>query len=258
MTLGRWPFPAALAAVFVAAVATVSCTEIPTSGTAVLSIAFDSLPAPSVVLGDTLRDSTGRAAAARATVYNFTGSVIADAPVRFQAVDRGVTIDSITGFAIGDSLRQTPARIAVSVGNLQAFQSLDISLRPDTVAAVNARDSLLYSLLDSTKNFSSGLAVSVLHSLTSADSAVKSWVVSFAVASPADTLLGVLVNDAGKSSRVDTTDASGIASRKIFLNPVRLTALTDSVIVQATVKYRGAQIRGSPVRIVLKVKPGTP
>ena len=81
---------------------------------------------------------------------------------------------------------------------------------------------------------------------------------SFAVASPADPLLALLVNDAGKESRVDTTDTNGEASRKIRLTPARLTALTDSIIVLASVKYRGTHVLGSPARIVLKVKPGAP
>ena len=42
---------------------------------------------------------------------------------------------------------------------------------------------------------------------------------------------------------------------RIKLDVSRITALTDSVIVQATVKYRGVNVRGSPVRLVLKVKP---
>lgn len=234
-----------------------SCTEIPTSESAVLSLTFDALPAPAVVLGDTLRDTTGRAVAVSATVYNFQGNVVANPPLRFQALDRGIRVDSVTGFVIGDSIRATPARIAVTIAGLQATKQVEITLRPDTVIAVNARDSLLYSLLDTTKNVSPALAVRVHHSLTSLDSAVKSYIVSFAIASPPDTLLAVLVDDAGKASRVDTTDATGQASRKVRLTPARLNALTDSIIVNATVKYRGAQLRGSPVRIVLKVKPGT-
>jgi len=233
-----------------------ACTDIPTSDNAVLAIEIDTLPAPSVVLKDTLRDSTGKARPISARIFNFKGNLITTAAVRFHALDRGVNVDSVTGFLIGDSLRTTPARIVVSVGSLQAIQSLLVTLRPDTVFGVNARDSLAYSLLDSTKNISNALSVRVLHSLTSTDSAVNAYVVSFAIISPTDTLLAKLVNDANVPSRSDTTDETGTASRKIRLNPVRLTTLTDSIIVNATVKYRGAQIRGSPVRLVLKVKLG--
>ncbi len=234
-----------------------SCTEIPTSESAVLSLTFDALPTPAVVLGDTLRDTTGRAVPVSATVYNFQGNVVSNPPLRFQALDRGIRVDSVAGFVVGDSIRETPARIAVTVAGLQATKQVEVTLRPDTAIAANARDSLLYSLVDTTKNFSPALAVRVHHSLTSLDSAVKSYIVSFAISSPTDTLLAVLVNEAGKTSRVDTTDANGQVSRRVRLTPARLTALTDSVIVNATVKYRGAQVRGSPVRMVLKVKPGT-
>jgi hypothetical protein len=255
MSVGRNSLGIAIAAA--ALVGFSSCAEIPTSESAILSLTFDSLPAPAVVLGDTLRDTTGRAAPVSATVYNFQGNVVTNPPLRFQALDRGIRVDS-AGFIIGDSLRDTPARIAITVDGLQATRLVDVTLRPDTVIAVNERDSLLYSLVDTTKNVSPPLAVRVHHSLTSLDSAVKSYIVSFAIVSPPDTLLALLVNDAGKSSRVDTTDASGQASRRIRLNPARLAALTDSIIVQATVKYRGAPVRGSPTRIVLKVKPATP
>ncbi|HYN82974.1 MAG TPA: hypothetical protein VES88_15925 [Gemmatimonadaceae bacterium] len=235
-----------------------SCAEIPTSDSAVLSLTFDSLPAPAVVLGDTLRDTTGTAAPIRATVYNFQGNVIVNPPLRFQALDRGIRIDSVTGFVTGDSLRATPARVAVTVDGLQATSLLDVTLRPDTIIPVLERDSLLYSLVDTTKNLSPALAVRAYHSLTSLDSAVKSYIVSFAISSPADPLLAMLVNEAGKESGVDTTDANGEAARRIRLTPARLTALTDSVIVLATVKYRGAHVRGSPARIVLKVQPAAP
>ena len=233
-----------------------ACTDIPTSDNAVLSIAIDTLPAPAVVINDTLRDSSGKARPISAKIYNFQGNLVTTANARYHALDRGITVDSVTGFVTGDSLRTTGARVVVSVGSLQAIQSLLVTLRPDTVVGVNARDSLVYSLLDSTKNVSNALSIQVLHSLTSKDSAVNAYVVSFAIVSTSDTLLAKLVNDAGTSSRIDTTDASGQASRKIRLNPSHLIALTDSIIVNATVKYRGAQVRGSPVRLVLKVKPG--
>jgi hypothetical protein len=255
MKSARGAFPFALG-LFVM-IAWSACTNIPTSDDAVLAIEIDTLPAPAVVLNDTLRDSTGKASPISARIFNFKGNVITTAPVRFHALDRGVKVDSVTGFLIGDSLRRTGARIVVSVGSLQAIQSVLVTLRPDTVVGVNNRDSLSYSLLDTTKNTSNALSARVLHSLTSTDSAVNAYVVSFAIVSPTDTLLAKLVNDANLPSRRDTTDETGTASRKIRLSPIRLTALTDSIIVNATVKYRGAQVRGSPVRLVLKVKPGS-
>lgn len=249
---------ASLAALAAFVVGVAACTDIPTSDSAILSISVDTLPAPAVVLNDTLRDTTGVASPIHATVYNFKGNVVSNAPLNFQALDRGVTVDPVTGFVIGDSVRTTKARIAVSAGGLQVIQSLLVTLRPDTVFAVHGLDSLLYSLIDSTKNVSPALSVRVLHSLTSTDSAVNAYLVSFAVISPTDTALATLVNTAGLASRVDTTDATGTASRAIRLRPVHLTALTDSIIVSATVKYRGAQVLGSPVRLVLKVKPASP
>ncbi len=255
MKSARGAFPFALG--LFALITWSACTNIPTSDNAVLAIEIDTLPAPAVVLNDTLRDSTGKARPISARIFNFKGNVITTADVRFHALDRGVRVDSVTGFIIGDSVRATGARIVVSVGSLQAIQSVLVTLRPDTVFGVNSRDSLAYSLLDSTKNVSNALSARVLHSLTSADSAVNAYVVSFAIVSPTDTLLAKLVNDAGLPSRRDTTDETGTVSRKIRLNPIRLTALTDSIIVNATVKYRGSPVRGSPVRLVLKVKPGS-
>ncbi|HYS70308.1 MAG TPA: hypothetical protein VEM14_08715, partial [Gemmatimonadaceae bacterium] len=50
------------ASFFVVGLVAIGCTEISSSSTAVLSIQFDSLGAPSVVVGDTLRDTTGAVA----------------------------------------------------------------------------------------------------------------------------------------------------------------------------------------------------
>ena len=55
----------------------------------------------------------------------------------------------------------------------------------------------------------------------------------------------------------DTTAADGIASRRVRVRPIGITSQLDSVIVIATVRYRGATVRGSPVRFVILVKPKT-
>ncbi len=232
-----------------------ACTDLSGGSTSVLSIQFDSLAAPSVVVGDTLRDTTGAVVVPVVHAYNFNGGEISSVPVRFHSPDSGVVVDSVTGTVFGDSLRSTPARIVATVGSLQAIQKVDVTLRPDLVVAVNSPDSLSYSLIDSTVNVSPSLKVKLTHAVAPNDSAVKSYIVSFAIVSQSAPNLGTLVNDGGKPSVVDTTDASGVAGRAIRLHPVSLVTPTDSIIVSATTRYRGVEVSGSPVRLVLKIKP---
>ena len=235
--------------------AAIGCTEISSSSTAVLSIQFDSLGAPSVVVGDTLRDTTGAVVRPKVHVFNFKGVEIVPAPVYCLSPDSGVTVDSATGVMVADSLRSTPARIIATVGTLQAVQKVDVTLSPDLIQAVNGLDTLQYSLADSTLNVSTQLQVKLTHAAPN-DSAVKSYIVSFAIVAQSNPQLGELVNDAGKASVVDTTDATGIAGRKLRVRPVFLTsAPVDSIVVNATAKYRGVQVKGSPVRLVLLLKP---
>ena len=237
--------------------AVLACVDVTGGSPAVLSIQFDSLAAPSVVVGDTLRDTTGAVIRPTVHAFNFRGDEILPAPVRFQSPDSGVAVDSLTGILVADSLRSTPARIVATVGSLQAIQKVDVTLRPDSLATVNGVDSLSYSLLDTTLNVSPQLTVKLTHGVAPNDSAVRSYIVSFAIVSQSNPQLGQLVNDGGKPSVVDTTDASGMAGRAIRLHPLFLASATavDSIVVNVTAKYRGAQVKGSPVRLVLKVKP---
>jgi hypothetical protein len=234
-----------------------ACEDISGSSTSVLSIEFDSLAAPAVVLGDTLRDTTGAVGLPVVRAFNFKGAEIPSPPVWFQSPDSGVTVDSLTGIIVGDSLRSTAARIIATVGSLQAIQKLDVTLRPDLIAAVDSLDSLSYSLLDTTQNVSPSLTVKLSHGTAPNDSAVKSYIVSFNIVSQSDPQLGELVNDQQHSSSVDTTDVNGMAGRAIRLHPLFLASgsTTDSIIVNASARYRGVLVTGSPVRLVLRVKP---
>jgi hypothetical protein len=232
-----------------------ACTDISGSPGAVLSLQFDPLPFPSVVVGDTLRDTTGAVVTPVVHAFNFQGEEIIPAPVFFLSPDSGVAVDSVTGIVVADSLRSTPARIVATLGTLQAAQSIDVTLRPDFLQAVNAVDSLKYSAIDTTLNVSVPMQVRLTHGIAPNDSAVKSYIVSFAIVEQSDPGLGELVNDAGNASVVDTTGADGIAGRKIRLHPLLLTAQTDSIVINATAKYRGVQVNGSPVRLVLLLKP---
>jgi len=250
-----------VAAIFAVTAVVFACTSISDSSTAVLSIQFDSLPTPAVVVNDTLRDTTGAIVHPVVRAFNFKGGEVVPAPVWFQSPDSGITVDSATGIIVADSLRSSSARIIATVGKLQAIQRVDVTLRPDLITAVNALDSLKYSVLDTTKNVSGQLQVKLTHGVSN-DSAVKSYIVSFQIVSqpdppPGGPPLGELVNDGGKASIIDTTDASGIAGRKIRLHLGGLTSGTqvDSIIVNATAKFRGIPVTGSPVRLVVKLKP---
>ncbi len=246
-----------IAALVIAGVTAIAaaCTDVTGSASQVLSIQFDTLPAPAVVVGDSLRDTTGVVALPVVRAFNYSGSQIASPVVRYSAADRGVTVDSITGIIRGDSVRASTVRIVATVGGLQAIQRIAITLRPDFVTAVNARDSITYSLVDTAANRSKALTVKVLHGPIAADSAVNAWIVSFALAAPTNPQAADLVDDAGRLSLVDTTDASGIGGRSIRLHPAFFSNKRDSVVVNATVKYRGAKISGSPVRLVLIARP---
>ena len=237
--------------------AALACGDVSGSSTSVLSIQFDSLAAPSVVVGDTLRDTTGAVIVPKVHAFNFKGEEILPAPVRFVSPDSGVVVDSLTGIVVADSLRSTPARIVATVGGLQAIQKVDVTLRPDSLAGVHGVDSLSYSLLDTTLNVSPMLTVRLSHGVAPNDSAVKSYIVSFAIVSQRDPQLGQIVNDAGKPAVVDTTDVNGIAGRAIRLHPLFLASATavDTIKVEATAKYHGSQVKGSPVRLTLIVKP---
>ena len=241
--------------VIAGAILLAACTDIPSGANDILSFQIDPLPSPSVVVGDSLRDTLGVVKGISLTAYNFSGNEISSPPVIFRAVDRGIRVDSLTGIVRGDSVRSS-ARIVATVAGLTGNFLVAVTQRPDSVTASNARDSLSYSLVDSV-NISPELTVKVLTFAPAVptDSTVGQWLVSFKVVSPGDTALARLVNDIGGRSSLDTTNSSGIGGRKIKLDVARLTNLVDSVIVQAFVKYRGVNVRGSPVRLVLKVKP---
>lgn len=221
-------------------------------------MSFDSIAAPSVVVGDSLRDTLGVVRPVRATAFDASGNPAAGAAFSYRALDRGVLLDSVTGLLVGDSVRATPVRIVAQTGALQsAVIPIFVVPRPDTLIAVSALDTLAFSLTDSTVNVSDALSVRLRHVIAQGeapgDSAVAAYVVSFAIATPADTLVARLVDDSGRPSRVDTTDQNGVAGRKVRLRPA--SAAADSVVVLATARYRGTPVAGSSVRLVLVTRP---
>ncbi|MEO9019520.1 MAG: hypothetical protein ABI314_03330 [Gemmatimonadaceae bacterium] len=235
-----------------------ACAEISTDPKLVASIALDTIASPSIVANDSLRDTLGVARQLHATVFNIQGTPLASVPLRFGSPDSGIVVDSVLGYVVADTARAKGVRLFAAAGTLQsAADTIYIVPAPDAVVAINATDSLLYSLTDTTANISNPLQLQVLHH-TSASSTVpvRSYLVSYRITYPADTMLARLVTrDGARLSTLDTTDATGTSARRIRLRTLRLSSANDSVVVVAMVRYHGAPVQGAPVRFVLQVKP---
>lgn len=238
------------------------CIQLSSNPTEITGITFDVLPWPSVVAGDTLRDSTGVATPLTARFYDGAGAQVPDVPATFFSRDATVTIGD-GNFLVGGDETDASARLVASGAGLQSVeQKIEIVARPDSLAADGAVTPLQWSVPDSpTANTSAPIKVRVLHVDPVGDTTgVRSWVVTFhleyrGVAVPAtDTSEVFLVNDVGRPSTSDTTDTQGSASRKVRVRVVTGTP-ADSVVVIAEAAYAGTPLAGSSLRLVLPLSP---
>lgn len=268
MTLPTRPFASTLPLGFIAAamvaLTTTSCTEINAAPGHVAGLEFDTMPAPSIVTGDTLRDSLGRAAPLRALAFGGGGDLIAGAEIQYITLDTGITIGG--GGFVTAQRRSGTVKILASAGSLQTpGRSLIVTRRPDSVVATGKlRDSLFYVTPDNaTTNTTAALTVKIAtNDTTGGITTTEGWLVSYqaffrgnAIA-PGDTSVVYLLDDGIRRTGLDTTGTDGVASRRIRVRPIGITqSPNDSVIVMATVRHRGAHVRGSPLRFVILLKP---
>ena len=249
----------------VAALVVCGCTELGSDPQAAVAIEFEGLPVPSVVVGDTLRDSTGAVATPTARAINVNNDVIAGAPIRFLALDTAIVdVDSITGVIVGKRVGTTP--VLASIQGLQSERiTVVVTQRPDTVYGLDSlQRTMQFSLTSPTAASSGPLRVFVGHDTTIAGVdtavAVPSYLVRYRIVFPdddsvsdTDTTKVVLANDLGRPSTVDTTDAGGIASRAVRISTA-VSTIPDSVIVDAHVSYPDTtSVLGAPVRFVIRI-----
>jgi hypothetical protein len=242
-----------------------ACTEIGSDPQAAVAIEVDSLPVPSVVVGDTLRDSTGAPIVLEARALNVDNEVIGGAPLRFLALDTGIVeIDSVTGVIVGKRVGQSP--IIASIQGLQSERvTIRVTLRPDTVYGLDSlQRTMQFSLISTVAALSGPLRVFVGHDtiIAGVDTAVAvpNYLVRYQIVFPTDDTVSetdttrvLLANDQGNPSVVDTTDPSGIASRQVRISTA-VSQIPDSVMVDAHVSYPGTTpIAGSPVRFVIRI-----
>jgi hypothetical protein len=127
-----------------AAGAVAACVEITAGPGGVASIRMDPLPLPpSIVIGDTLRDSTGAVLRLHATAFDQNGDTVGGAPFRYIFVplardtllrdNRALVVDSLTGLvrAAAPPFVVPQGRVGVRLGDrLQLLDTLEIVPRP--------------------------------------------------------------------------------------------------------------------------------
>lgn len=247
----------------VALFAALSCAELGTGIGNVSFIAFDGIPWPAFIAGDTLRDSLGVAAPLRAHAYDASGREITDAPFRYFTLDTGVVVDS-NGTMRATTRRDGTVRVVASLGDLQSDDRLvRVTRRPDTTFASGATAlALEYAIPDVSTNVAPEMRVS----LVSRDTAgvgpgVGGWRVRWRTVHAGDTLAAsdtswvALQTTSGARSAVDTTTADGSSTRKLRIFSTRIPAPIDSFIVLADIRLHGVRVPGSPVRFVVRVTP---
>lgn len=233
--------------------AAAACTKVGTEPSVAVAIESFAPPLPSVVVGDTMRDTSGNIAPLRATVYNSSGEPIPDAPIHFLALDslHRITLDTSTGIVVGRDTGQT--RVVAHVGSLQSQPiMLTVVLPPTAIIPVDS----LVDTLNYTIDFTTGrdtlqnLRVRLVHIAGTDTIPVPSYLVRYDFLYPAgydntDSTKVQLVNGASRNpSLLVTTGTDGSTNQALRITPFAAPD-TDSVVVAA----RAAQPGGPPTPI---------
>jgi hypothetical protein len=209
-----------------------------------------------MVVGDTMRDSTGNAAPLRLIAFNATGDSVGGTTPYYITLD---TFAHLSGgnMLIGD--RVGIARVIGGIANVQTLpETVKVTLSPDTlVAADSIRHLKTYSVFGDSIVVSAELAALVQHRDGATLSPVDAVIVRYAILSAPpskDTLPTVIVANGNSRSFVDTT-VSGRAARTLRMNINRLASpAEDSAVVRATASYRGVSIGAVTFTVVFKTQ----
>jgi hypothetical protein len=234
-----------------------ACNEVGTNPSAPVAIQLEAPASPSVILGDTLRDSLGAAAPLRVTVFNYKNDSIPNVPVTFLAIDStgSVSVDPLLGIVVGHALAQV--LVVATAGSLQSI--------PDTIVVVDTpsvminadslQDTIDYSFAGGLRDTTVLLRVRLVHLTDSVP--IPRYIVRYSFLHPpaldnGDSTNVQLVNPSGAATLVDTTDATGTTKLGLRVTPFT-HAFTDSVVVEARAATRPGFPPLAPIRYVLQV-----
>ena len=235
-----------------------ACIDLSVDPDEIVAIELSEFPWPSVVAGDTLRDASGAVTPLVARLFNGDGDEVT-APVEFLIERPGARIIAGDRLVVDDTASGSIGIIASTSGVQSIVRQIEIVEAPRSLVA-GAITPLRWVVPDNpSSNTSQPLGARVI---AGPDTGVRSWIVTFQleaggrVIAQTDTSQIFLVGDNGRPSYVDTTDATGLASRRVRLRIVPGLVAPDSAVVTLRAAYKGQPLAGSPVRLVLPISPG--
>jgi hypothetical protein len=258
----------AVGALALAVVASATCTKVPTDPKVVFSLAVDSLPSPSVVAGDTLRDTNGIATPLSGRAYNIQNQVLPNIHVQFLSLSPSQLGVTAANFAIGTPSGDSLVRVLADANGLQSLPfNVPVVLKPTNLmfADSDSISAMSLSLTSPDSDISVPLNVFLIHQpdTAGADSVTRSYIVHYQIVYPASaaggkglpsdtTLPAYLIEADGQPARTDTTDGNGMGSRQVQFSVAQFAPKSkDSIVVTATAAYRDSAVAGSPLRFVI-------
>lgn len=239
---------------------TVSCIDVGVDPHAVSSIQFLTTTNPSLVAGDTLRDTLGKVEPLRALVFGGDGAALPDIPVTFVTTDTFATVANDSLLVGRNGVKGSTTVYAVAGGLQSLVRKFEVIPRPDSIAPSGAAtDTVSYRIPTAGSSIDSSTTVAfIVRAGTNAAGAVRvkyEIVRGGAVLGPGDTTTYSLVGPQGRVSTVDTTDGQGIVSRTLRVRTVAGTAIRDTIVVRANATIGGAALKGAPARVTILVLP---
>ena len=270
-----------LGALTVAAVTAAACVEISSAEQGVQAIRLDPI-LPSIIAGDTLRDSLGRVQRLRGVAFGESGDSVVGAAFEYGYLPLGrdsasgtrpaLVVDPTTGLVRADSMPGVAqARVSARFGNrLQILDTLAIVRRPTRLERVTTTDTLTLSYLciDASTGLrtdtafatvSSALAVRLSGDSAGTDVPVPSYLVRYRIVEPTSIPSGLspygdtrpaLYLTNGRTDRPighDTTNAAGQTATALRVIPTLLTTQTAPTLVRVEARafVRGQQVGDS-------------
>jgi hypothetical protein len=251
----------------VATLASSGCTQVATDANAVVALWFEGSAYPSVVVGDSLRDSLGAVQPLIATALNYRNEPVPDAPMEFLSRDTVLQVFE-DGVVYARARRpDTVATVFATTGTLQSQpDSLFVVLRADSIAADSATmtrptGGLLVPDSIAFKVFVPGVDGAPA-------TAARHWLVSFQLQlhdqllDPTDTTAAYTFTGDFRDLRrirrsfIDTTSSAGVVSRGLLVHCEALATGPDSVIVIATLRDRRPGTEPKRAQTVVRLERG--